>query len=452
MSELHYQPDDFEALPENARQQQEIPPGLSYWAKVWLRFRVNPRSLLSLLTLTLLISMVLLGPLIWSQDPSQIWLESRLQDSQGGLVAVLVEPELWQPNIRPPVTVPARPIALLATTEQVRIQWAPLADVRHYWLYRHTRMPQDKDDVGLPLGYSDTPWYEDQLNLKSRLYVYTVVAEFTDDTQVALPVLEVTPQLAIGLSSARLQGLVAESAIVGDTVTLPAHPLGTDALGRDTLARLLLGGRTSLFIGLIAPLVAVFLGAIYGGIAGLTGGRTDEIMMRFADFIIALPFLLFMILLKVLLGIGPGENGIMPMLLALIILGWPASARLVRGQILQLRQQDYVNAALLLGANRRYLLGRHLLPNVMGVLLVALSFAIPQAIFAEAFLSFIGLGVTAPATSWGTLSNEGMRLILSHPQQLLFPAACISLTVLGFNLLGDGLRDALDIQMQEGPA
>ena len=189
-------------------------------------------------------------------------------------------------------------------------------------------------------------------------------------------------------------------------------------------------------------------GIVYGSLAGFIGGRVDQVLMRFADFVVALPFLLFMILFKIAFGIGPGESGVFPMLVALVLLGWPATARLVRGQILQIREEGYVSAAQLLGARSGSLVFRHMIPNTLGVILVTLTFAVPTAIFIEAFLSFIGMGVAPPTPSWGSMSNEGIRTMLSHPHELIFPALLISVTVLAFNLLGDGLRDALDVRMR----
>ena len=196
------------------------------------------------------------------------------------------------------------------------------------------------------------------------------------------------------VAEARERGLVAnEAALVpGDRVELALHPLGTDYLGRDMLARLMAGARVSLFIGIGAPLCFVLFGVFFGSVAGFIGGKTDQVMMRFADFVVALPFLLFMILFKIAFGIGPGESGVMPMLVALVLLMWPATARLVRGQILQIREQGYISASQLLGAKTHYLILRHMLPNTLGVVLVTLTFAIPSAIFTEAFLSFIGMG------------------------------------------------------------
>ena len=208
------------------------------------------------------------------------------------------------------------------------------------------------------------------------------------------------------------------------------------------------GARVSLFIGVIAPLAFVIFGVAYGGFSGYIGGTLDNILMRFADFVVALPFLLFMILFKIAFGIGPGESGVIPMLVALVLLSWPATARLVRGQVLQIREQGYIDAARLMGASNHYLIARHILPNTMGVVLVTFTFAVPMAIFAEAFLSFIGMGVAPPTPSWGSMCNEGVKTMLSHPHELILPAALISITVLAFNLFGDGLTEALDARMR----
>jgi len=189
-------------------------------------------------------------------------------------------------------------------------------------------------------------------------------------------------------------------------------------------------------------------GIAYGSFAGYFGGMFDAVLMRFADFVVALPFLLFMILFKIAFGVGPGESGIIPMLIALVLLSWPATARLVRGQVLQIREQGYIEAARLLGGRDYYLIFRHIIPNTMGVILVTLTFAVPAAIFTEAFLSFIGMGVVPPTPSWGSMCNEGVKTMLSHPHELIFPALLISITVLAFNLLGDGLTEALDSRLR----
>jgi oligopeptide transport system permease protein len=292
---------------------------------------------------------------------------------------------------------------------------------------------------------------EDRFDLRPQRYWYSVVAlDANGEESAKYAVLEVDVVRVTSAGEAASLGWIgsANEVDVGDAITLPYHPLGTDYLGRDMLARLMHGARISLFIGLVAPFLFVFAGIVYGSAAGFIGGRADQVLMRFADFVVALPFLLFMILFRIAFGVGPGESGVFPMLVALVVLMWPATARLVRGQILQIRQEGYVAAAQLLGAGTGYLVFRHMIPNTIGVILVTLTFEIPKVIFIEAFLSFIGMGVAPPTPSWGSMANEGIKTMLAHPHELLFPALLISITVLAFNLLGDGLRDALDVRMR----
>jgi oligopeptide transport system permease protein len=318
----------------------------------------------------------------------------------------------------------------------------------YYLVYRNDHPPESAEDLGLPLGQTLTAKelsFEDRLQLQPQTYYYTIIA--SDGLQEASEFITeaVTLQRAITVSQALERDLPTTP---GSEVDLSAHPFGTDYLGRDLLARTMMGARVSLFIGIVAPFIFVLFGVIYGGISGYFGGKVDLFLMRFAEFVIALPFLLFMILFRIGFGIGPGESGIFPMLLALILLRWPDIARIVRGQVLQLREEPFVQAARMLGANSWYLIFRHMIPNTIGLILVTLTFAIPMAIFTEAFLSFIGMGVAPPTPSWGSMSNEGIRSMLSTPHELLFPAFFISVTVLAFNLLGDGLRDALDSRMR----
>jgi oligopeptide transport system permease protein len=351
---------------------------------------------------------------------------------------------------------PRNLIAIEANTERVRLTWEPVPGAFEYRVYRNTHAPRTRSDLGLPLGATKARGevgFSDGLLLRQRTYFYSVIASDGAAESADFATVAVTPVPGIGWLDAQLQGLLPESATpqthAGGTVLLPGHPLGTDYLGRDLLARLLQGARVSLFIAVSAALAYVGLGLAYGAIAGFNGGRVDDAMMRVADFVVALPFLLFMILLRIAFGIGPGESGVLPLVIALVVLSWPATARLVRGQVLLLREEPYIDAARLNGASDLQIIFRHILPNILGVVLVALTFAIPNAIFIEAFLSFIGMGVTPPITSWGAMSSDGLRNLRVHPAELWWPAACISVTVLAFNVLGDALRDALDMR---GPA
>lgn len=220
---------------------------------------------------------------------------------------------------------------------------------------------------------------------------------------------------------------------------------GTDNLGRDLFARVWVGGRVSIMIGLVGALIDTVVGVIYGGIAGYMGGIVDDIMMRIIEILASIPYLVIVILIRVMIDRG----GILPVIIAMTLTGWTYMARLIRGQILQIKEQEYVLAARALGANPSRIIAKHLVPNTLGIMIVAITFDIPSYIFGEAFLSFLGLGVQSPDTSWGALAQMGQQKMMFYPYQLIFPALAISITMLAFQLLGDGLRDALDPKLRQ---
>jgi oligopeptide transport system permease protein len=242
------------------------------------------------------------------------------------------------------------------------------------------------------------------------------------------------------------------------------HVLGTDSLGRDNLVRLMYGSRISLTVGIVASVIILIIGSTYGAFSGFIGGKTDNVMMRIIELLYAIPDILIVILLSIILkepmsqlfaknaamsritGIGPG---LLSMFITFALLYWVGMARIVRGQVLQLKEQEFILAAQALGANNNRIIFRHLIPNCVGPIIVTTMFQIPSAIFVESFLSFIGLGISAPMASLGSLANDAMSGIQTYPYMLAEPAIMIAIIILAFNMLGDGLRDALDPRMKK---
>ena len=221
--------------------------------------------------------------------------------------------------------------------------------------------------------------------------------------------------------------------------------LGADSLGRDMMARLMFGAQISMLVAVIAALTNLFIGVLYGSISAYCGGTVDAVMMRVVDIINTLPLTLYVIMIKVLMD----DSGIISIIIALGTVYWVNMARVVRGEILSLRERDFVMAAKTMGSSTSYIMLHHLIPNAMGPILVTMTMLIPSAIFMEAFLSFIGLGIAAPLASLGTMCNDALQTLRTSPYQLIEPALLICILMFGFNFVGDGLRDALDPKMKK---
>lgn len=227
------------------------------------------------------------------------------------------------------------------------------------------------------------------------------------------------------------------------------HLFGTDELGRDLLTRVLQGGRVSLMVGFIATLVSFVIGVLWGATAGFLGGRTDNLMMRFVDVMYGLPFMFLVILLMVIFQEMPAESKLYLLFLALGAVQWLTMSRIVRGQVIALKNREFVEAARAVGVSKSKIILRHLIPNALGPIIVYSTLTVPAVMLEEAFLSFLGLGVQAPFASWGSLAAEGAKAYREYPWLIIFPGSALAVTLLALNFLGDGLRDALDPQVRK---
>lgn len=392
----------FEPATRKERQDQEIlRKSLTYWQDAWRRLKNHRLAMVGLIGVILILLFAIAGPLFSSFSYSDQILDYA--------------------NVPPRMTIyeVAEDYNVFLTSDYKLLRVSKKGEL----LYRI--FDSDKDPV-------------------KKIYIFSDVDENLD--------------IALDFSYNLLPGKEADYDYTfatngGSEVSAPlktvfnkTYPFGSDGVGRSILVRVMYGARISLTVAFVASIVNLLIGVVFGSIAAYEGGRTDIIMMRFVDILNSIPLLIYIILIMVLVGNG----GLWTMIIALGSIYWVTMARLVRGQVLSLKGQEFVLAARALGVNRGHIISRHLVPNAIGPILISMTMMIPQAVFTESFISFIGLGVSAPMASWGTLANDALGGLFSYPYQLFFPSLAIAVTMLSFNFLGDGLRDALDPRLRKG--
>lgn len=396
--QLKITPEMWELVPrEEVVKDKIVRQSLTYWEDVWRRLKHNKLSIIGLVIIVFMILLAVGGPVI-----------SKFSYSDQDLKMASVPPSVQLTEV----------------------------DGHYYYIHKEYRLIEFTKN-GTVVGGFDAK--EDNKILKFRTYEvnghtfkidYQMAAKAKKDTTISPYTFSVDGQAVKDAPTKK--------------VFNKTYWFGTDTLGRDIFIRNVYGARISLMIALIATLVQFFIGVIYGGISGYLGGAVDNLMMRIVDLINTIPLLLYVILLMVVMGAGLGT-----IMVALGSVYWVLMARLVRGQVLSIKENEFVLAARTLGASPWRIMVKHLIPNAMGPIIVSLAMMVPSAIFTESFLSFVGLGVSAPQASWGTLANDAMGGLRTYPYQLFIPSFFISLTVLSFNFVGDGLRDALDPRLRK---
>jgi len=277
--------------------------------------------------------------------------------------------------------------------------------------------------------------------IESKTFFQSVRAEFTKNKRAVFGMIVLVIVVLMAILGPVFSPFSYEDQNIALRNAAPTaqHLFGTDKMGRDIFVRILYGARISLGVGIVAAIVNLILGTLYGGIAGYVGGKTDMVMMRFVDIIYSVPSMLYIVLIMLWLGAGVSS-----IILGISITCWIGTARIVRSQVKSLREQEFTMAAFVLGASPKRILVKHLLVNAMGPIIVNITLMVPQAIFTEAWLSFIGVGISAPKASWGTLCDAASELIMVYPMQTIYPLVAICLTIISFNFVGEGLERALD--------
>ena len=392
--------DRFIFIEKNIEDSEATRPSLTYWADAWRRLKKNKLSMMGLVVVLLIVCFGVLGPYLtpysYSDQTNKYKnLPPILEVYEVGDLYLYVSKDYNMFNL---------------TKEGMLIDRLELDKDKRDIVNKVYTYKYGDEEIILDFSYNTLP--------NKQGYDYNMTIEYDG-------------QIVTTTAGNRLNKL---------------FPFGTDELGRDLLTRIMYGARISLLIAVIATLVNLLIGVVYGSISGFFGGSVDNIMMRIVDIINSVPLVLYVILLMVWFRGGGLKN----IIIALSTVYWVSMARLVRGQMLSLKEQEFVLAARVLGVSKAKIIAKHLIPNAIGPIIVSMTMMIPAAVFTEAFLSFIGLGVSAPMASWGTLANNALPGLTTYPYQLFFPALAIALTMLAFNFIGDGLRDALDPRLRKG--
>lgn len=421
-------PEMFKSVDKDIASSQKIKrESLSYWKDAMRRLKQHKLAMISLWILIVLITLSLFGPIISKLTQNYTYRTQNLELQN-----------------MPPIVTNKR--ALKVTRNKVfSYNKYKLNTSKNHFIFTDVNL-KGFGEFNLKIGDAN----RHQLQGDDKEYEFSVVISENDNWEDIINKLNKEGQRLLATDpdfrgihfSKTGNKLIVKT--LGKTKFNSIYWFGSDEFGRDLFTRLWEGGRVSFLIAFISVFMTIFIGVIYGGISGYIGGKTDIIMMRIIEVLMSVPSMLYIILLLTVM-----DPGLLPIILVLAFTSWMGTARLIRGEVLRLKHSEYVMAAETLGANSLRVIKNHLLPNTMGPLIVNMTMMIPSMIFSEAFLSYIGLGVPVPFASWGVLINDGAKVFTQTPHQLFMPAIALSLAMLAFNILGDGLRDALDPKLRK---